>query len=440
MPKHEAGPGSGRPFDLRSPRPGGIVAAGQDLSNLKDIAPNAAPNKRILIFADGTWDRPAKAWQGSAAPTNVWLLYQLVRPNARDAFGTPQLAYYHAGVGTGHEIIDRVLGGINGFGLRRNILACYRFLVAHYRPGDEVYLFGFSRGAYTVRSLAGLIRNIGVLVQEKLAASRDPEATIMAAWSLYRERGPDSVPTAKRAVDFRYEHSQPDFNIKCIGVWDTVGSLGLPVGGPVGWLSQNFFGFHDVTLSSHVDCAFQGLAIDEQRGPFTPTLWVQQPGAREAGQVLTQAWFVGVHTDVGGGEQWEERGLANVTLRWMIGQVTAHCGIDLDLRPMATAHRAEVALHNSMGWGYRFLNGVHITSPFDRCIDGGLGNHGTRDPGFVTTEGLHSSVEKIRTRYETQPMPVVGHPYNPTNVIDYLQRKARERDVARSRTGAGNRP
>jgi len=406
-----------------------MIEMGQELDNSDQVLPSTAPNKRILIFADGTWDRPARAWRGNAAPTNVWLLYQLVRPNARDQFQTQQLAYYHAGVGTGHEILDRVLGGINGFGLRRNILACYRFLIEHYRPGDEVYLFGFSRGAYTVRSLAGLIRNIGVLVKENLASSENPDATIAAAWSLYRERGADSVPTAKRSVDFRFEHSYPDFNIKCIGVWDTVGALGLPVGGPVGWVSRNLFGFHDVTLSSHVDCAFQGLAIDEQRGPFTPTLWVQQPEARDAGQTLVQAWFVGVHTDIGGGEEWDDRGLANVTLRWMINQVSAHCGVDLDLYPLLAARRVRVALHDSMGWGYRLLDIIHFTAAFDRTIDGGLGNHGTRDPGWLTTERLHSSVAAIRERYAADPMPVVGHPYDPTSVTDYLRRIALERDL-----------
>ena len=110
---------------------------------------------------------------GSSATTNVWLTYQLVKPNAND--GTPQLAYYHPGVGTG-GFIDRVIGGATGYGLNRNIQECYRFLIDHYHPGDYVYLFGFSRGAYTVRSLAGLVRNCGIINPEKLPIGKSLDA------------------------------------------------------------------------------------------------------------------------------------------------------------------------------------------------------------------------------------------------------------------------
>ena len=114
-----------------------------------------------------------------------------------------------------------------GVGLRDNILDCYRFLVDYYHPGDALYLFGFSRGAYTVRSLAGLIRNCGIIDRRGLDdAARD--AAIDAAFQLYRKRGDDTAPAAAKAVDFRARHSHPDFRITCIGVWDTVGALGIP--------------------------------------------------------------------------------------------------------------------------------------------------------------------------------------------------------------------
>src|SRR5256886_2870028 len=135
------------------------------------------------------------------------------------------------------------------------------------------------------------------------------------------KRGVDTAPAAAKAVDFRARHSHPDFRITCIGVWDTVGALGIPVG-LCGRLSRRLFGFHDVTLSSRVDRAFHAIAVDERRRPFVPTLWHQQPDASKAGQVLEQVWFTGVHSDVGGGYGWDERDLANLTLRWMANRVT----------------------------------------------------------------------------------------------------------------------
>ena len=147
-----------RPLEITPPARAGWTAPPNLRQNLASEAVRQT-HKRIVICADGTWNSAkATAPVGSSATTNVWLTYQLVKPHASD--GTPQLAYYHPGVGTG-GFIDRVIGGATGYGLDRNIQQCYRFLVDHYHPGDYVYLFGFSRGAYTVRSLAGLIRNCG---------------------------------------------------------------------------------------------------------------------------------------------------------------------------------------------------------------------------------------------------------------------------------------
>ena len=277
----------------------------------KRVEANAAPNirqnldsdlvrqkhKRIVICADGTWNS-TKATDviGNSATTNVWLTYQLVKPTATD--GTPQLAYYHPGVGTG-GFIDRVRGGLTGHGLDDNIKACYRFLVDHYHRGDYVYLFGFSRGAYTVRSLAGFVRNCGIIDTEKLAQGESVEAAVEEAFVLYRKRGDESAPSAQGSVDFRVEHSHPDFRITCIGVWDTVGSLGIPVGLAGRIMSHFRYGFHDVTLSSWVDCAFHAVAADERRRPFVPTLWLQRPDAREHGQRVTSEFPAG--SEDGGG-------------------------------------------------------------------------------------------------------------------------------------------
>src|SRR3954468_730764 len=170
-------------LQITPPARGGWTAP----SNLRQNLPSDAvrqTHKRIIICADGTWNSTkATDAVGASATTNVCLTYQLVKPRATD--GTPQLAYYHPGVGTG-GFIDRVIGGATGYGLDRNIQECYRFLIDHYHPGDYVYLFGFSRGAYTVRSLAGLVRNCGVIDPEKLAIGANLDETVREAFKLYR--------------------------------------------------------------------------------------------------------------------------------------------------------------------------------------------------------------------------------------------------------------
>jgi hypothetical protein len=209
-------------------------------------------------------------------------------------------------------------GGAFGAGLSRNVLDAYRFLVHTYEPGDRLYLFGFSRGAFTARSLAGLIRNCGIPRPEH--ADRIGEA-----WALYRSRA--SRPTSVAATLFRRAYSY-ETEIRFIGVWDTVGALGIPAlpgPRPFRWLVNRFnrrWSFHDTELSSWVNGAFHALAIDEQRSAFAPTLWHQQPGAFAKGQELKQVWFAGVHTDVGGG--YPDSGLSDITLHWMVDHARAY--------------------------------------------------------------------------------------------------------------------
>ena len=192
---------------------------------------------------------------------------------------------------------------------------CYRFLVERYEPGDELFLFGFSRGAFTARSLAGLIRNAGILRREH--AGRVDEA-----YRLYRARGDLAHPSGIESRIFRrwYSH-EPDVHF--IGVWDTVGALGIP--GMRGRLAERMWGFHDTQLSSHVSNAFHALAIDERRRPFAPTLWDRPADA--PGQTLEQVWFAGVHSDVGGG--YPNPGLSEIALLWMAGRAAA-CGLAFD--------------------------------------------------------------------------------------------------------------
>ena len=246
--------------------------------------------RRLVVCSDGTWNRA-----DAANPTNVVKLYRSVQSQAD---GVTQIPWYDPGVGTRNRL-SAAVGGLTGLGLTQNIEDAYRFLVRNYEPGDELYLFGFSRGAYTVRSLGGLIRNSGIL-------RRGYEARVKDAIRLYRDRKRN--PDHPDVQQFREDFSHLEFRLRFIGVWDTVGALGIPVRvfNPI---NRYFHGFHDVKLSRSVQFAYQALALDEQLRAFAPTLWeVQDPPSSTAGeigaiggdQVVDQVWFAGAHADVGG--------------------------------------------------------------------------------------------------------------------------------------------
>ena len=254
--------------------------------------------KRIAIFADGTWNSPE---QGGA--TNVLQMARAVRPVVG---GVEQVAFYDWGVGTDRK---KIAGGISGVGIDKNIMDCYRFIVHNYDPGDELYFFGFSRGAYTVRSLAGFIRNCGLL-------RRKNADHIPAAYRLYRKRSRASGPNEPMAVKFRKDFAVADITeIELVAVMDTVGSLGIPV--PFwGTLGEREFLFHDTEPSKIVRHARHAISIDENRMDFEPTLWGDKPGLD-----LLQVWFAGVHSDIGGG--YDERGLSDCACKWMLQEAGA---------------------------------------------------------------------------------------------------------------------
>jgi uncharacterized protein (DUF2235 family) len=292
--------------------------------------------RRIIVCADGTWNKPDRA----AEVSNVVRVARSVLPH--DAQGTTQMVYYHSGVGERGGIWDHLTGGALGAGLSANIKDLYLFLICNYHPGDELFLFGFSRGAYTARSLAGLIRNCGILKAEHIDRYDD-------AYKLYRDDKKDTEPDGERAKRFRGSYSWPDFNIRFIGVWDTVGALGLPVVGLRFWTRKKF-AFHDVSLSRSVDFAYHALAIDERRPPFQPTLWQQHPAAPTS-QVLEQAWFPGVHADVGG--SYPQTGLSDGALRWMCDRAEK-AGLALNGALLPKAGNPDGRLHNSMTLFYWF--------------------------------------------------------------------------------------
>lgn len=278
-------------------------------------------SKKIIICADGTWNSEHNRDNGKNAPTNVVKIARSVLPE--DHNGMAQIVHYESGVGT--DLSTRFVGGAFGVGLFENVRACYRFIVLNFMPGDQLYFFGFSRGAYTVRSLAGLIRNCGIL-------KRGHEVMEEEALRIYRSYDENDSPGGSQAIQFRADNSV-DAGIHLIGVWDTVGALGIPgfddnfrLAGGMDWQ------FHDVTLSQSVRHAYQALAIHEHRAEFTPALWQQQKLDAGVQQTLEQVWFSGAHSDVGGG--YEFAGLSDVALEWMVKRANA-AGLATDLTPLS---------------------------------------------------------------------------------------------------------
>lgn len=270
--------------------------------------------KRLIICADGTWNEAERKDKNSGRPqpTNVLKVARAVLPRARS--NIDQVVYYHEGVGTGGGL-DTFTGGAFGRGMARNVRALYRFLIYNYEPGDELYFFGFSRGAFTVRTLAGFMHKVGLL-------EKDDEFYTFDIYRLYESSTPTDSDAWRHA--FRnIKHTRPCPPIRFIGVWDTVGSLGAP--GLLGQLfNRDKYKYHDVGLSPAIEHAYHAIAIDERRKPFKPSLW-RRPADWQG--VLEQVWFCGVHSNVGG--SYRPDGLANEALHWMV-EKAEQLGLEFD--------------------------------------------------------------------------------------------------------------
>lgn len=328
--------------------------------------------KRIIVCCDGTWNTPDQERGGEPAPTNVVQIAQAIAPT--DETGCEQLVFYHSGLGTRRW--ERIRGGAFGFGLSRDVRDTYRFIMRTYEPGDELFFLGFSRGAYTVRSTVGFIRNSGLLRREHADRLGD-------AYSLYRKRSDRTRPKATEAKLFRRSYSHEP-SIRFVGVWDTVGSYGIPISGLrlVNLINKRWL-FHDAELSPRVEAAFQALAIDERRRPFEPAIWKPLPGATS--QVVEQVWFTGVHSDVGGGYQ--KHGLSDISLAWMANRARS-CGLVFE--PDAFAGPAEPGNpHDSLSLLYRLLR------PRARTI-------GQADPGHEYAASSAIDKLKIPSAYEAK--------------------------------------
>lgn len=290
--------------------------------------------KNIVLCSDGTGNQDVKN-----RGTNVFKLYEAVDIQGhKTAPLTPQVAFYDDGVGTANAFA-RVVGGAFGWGFSRNVKKMYRELVNVYEPGDKIFLFGFSRGAYTIRALAAFIQFYGVLDQKHYSTL--PRGvlthTIKRGWDEFsaanfkhadaaerRGRIPTQAELAaerkasieRRTVNHAVKPNDP-VDIAFIGVWDTVGAIGTPFDGLRELLSRYIrpIWFADNTLGPEVSRACHALALDEERRTFHPELWNEQDGKDER---IKQVWFAGAHSNVGGG--YPKHGMSLVSLDWMMNE------------------------------------------------------------------------------------------------------------------------
>lgn len=320
--------------------------------------------RNLVVAVDGTWNQPDQFDRGRQVPSNV---VKMVRAVAQAA-SVPQLKYYDSGVGT-DGWVDKLWGGVAGRGLFGNMRQAYDWLCAHYQPGDRLFLFGFSRGAFTVRSLVGMLSLCGLPAQQQAASAGQ-------AAMVYRQ--PDTHKRLQAAALFREQHRCRDVQVHFIGVWDTVGAMGLPTRGPMGHLTRKRHQFHSVCLADNVCHARQALAINEQRAAFEPSLWMPPCPP----QVLTvqQLWFAGVHSNIGGG--YVDAGLSDIALRWMMDEASAH-GLLLD-----SAYIARRVDPDEFGELRDSLSAVYRTP-----LAGGLPRLRSIGTGALG-EGLHESVYK----------------------------------------------
>ena len=266
--------------------------------------------RRLVVCFDGTWNSQELEDGQSADATNVAKVKAAIA--AHDGNGNEQVVKYIKGVGTAGGLLLRGSGGAIGTGLNRDIRQGYRWLCDNFEAGDEVFIFGFSRGAYAARSLAGMVGKCGLLdFKDKGFFARIRAGRVRRAFSIYRD-------SDNEGADWR-EANDTNFpvNIGFLGVWDTVGSLGIPDFLVLNVLDRDErYSFHDTALGENVTVARHALAIDERRESFLPTLWTNTDG-----RDIKQIWFAGVHGDVGG--SYNDAGLGDITLKWMMTEAQA---------------------------------------------------------------------------------------------------------------------
>ena len=269
--------------------------------------------KNIVLGIDGTWNRPGQMDSGWIAPTNVIKALRSASGESKD--GTPQLVIYEPGIGAYSR---SWLQGATGLGIGPMILRTYEALSRYYEPGDNIYIFGFSRGACAVRSLTNLIALCGIVDGHR---ADDLSMLVRQVYRMYRFRKFSFLP---RIEDFRDRHCHDLREIHFIGVWDTVAALGIPIIG-LNRLTRPLYRFHTFAMNPCIKNAFHAIAIDEKRRNFQPIFWEEDDCT--PGQVVEQTWFPGSHGNVGGG--FKDTGLSDCALLWMLAKA-ALVGLGVD--------------------------------------------------------------------------------------------------------------
>jgi uncharacterized protein (DUF2235 family) len=304
--------------------------------------------KRILICLDGTWNEPEEKSDGGVTPTNVLKLVRTVKPI--DSEIVHQVVFYDQGVGTGGPV-DKFLGGSTGLGISQNILDAYRFLAHNYNDGDEIFCFGFSRGAYTIRSFGGLIASVGIMPKRHLEH-------LPLLFKYYRthpkKRG--KIKNYDKVQELKQDAIKSP--IKFMGVWETVGALGAPT--PfLGWITKKIWvGFHDTELRN-IQYAYHALAIDERRGPFAPSVWTDKGDDVEE---VKQVWFSGAHSNIGGG--YSDACLSDIAFRWIV-KMAALRDLEFDADALTQVVHTDYPNWkkdpvNSYTTGYRVLEKLNV--------------------------------------------------------------------------------
>jgi uncharacterized protein (DUF2235 family) len=325
--------------------------------------------KNIVLCLDGTWNSPqVKDAKGELTPTNVQRLFECLEGSGplgptdlEKEFQAPaqgaavQVGKYIYGVGNSSNVLARDFEGAVGAGLIARVVRGYTFLSRNYQRGDRIYINGFSRGSYAARALAGFVAKQGLLDwngMKLVADSKESYRAGFAAWHQYRE----ALPTKDhRVMHFladwvtdlyaRFEiglgpapalQFVPDVPIQAVGVWDTVGAMGVPDINETKGIRLDVFEFADNKLNPAVLHGIQAIAIDEKRIDFTPSIWEERDG-------VVQVLFPGAHSDVGGGYAPEETGLSDIALLWMIDQVKGQ-GLRFDREP-ALDPKAAIIVH-----------------------------------------------------------------------------------------------
>jgi len=359
--------------------------------------------KRLVIFLDGTWN-------SVESNTNVWRMRALCAPKGKD--GKPQLVYYEIGV-------NGVLGGVFGQGVDDNIRLAYEWLIENYNEGDEIFIFGFSRGAFTARSLAGLVAMDGILkagspIGVTELFDRYKKGNEETIWQLKETEAAGAASKLTVQEKWLLKYSQA-VKVKVVGVWDTVGSVGWKAGNIPG-ISRSTFNYLQTGLRIHILNAYHALAIDEHRDDFAPTLWdIRHPKDKNAViaqprplSSVEQRWFVGAHANVGGGYPTDL--LAQAPLRWMMKKAESQ---GLSFRSEVDQDGDAVAAPIADSYG-EFAYGVYkrVSSPLYRTIG--------QEPE-VREDGTHTNVNEtidasVFARWRADPT------YRPINLAEWAHR------------------